>query len=141
MYDITDRKEVEENISDCLRYLKIAFQGLFRRHEYGRAELVLNAIDELKDVLSDVQEPEHVWETMDIATEIDGCLSRASNLLAKARKPHPDGMRLFQQNRPGQKIGPSFKKFSSSAALLFSSFLLQTKNGNLFPGNSKDFKS
>lgn len=86
MYDITDRKEVEENISDCLHYLKIAFQGLFRRHEYGRAELVLNAIDELKAVLSDVQEPEHVWKTMDIATEIDECLSRASALLAKARK-------------------------------------------------------
>lgn len=86
MYDITDKREVEDNISDCLHYLKIAFQGLFRRHEYDKAELVLDAIDRLKIVLSDIPEKESTWEAMNIEDEIRKCIDEAAELIVKAQK-------------------------------------------------------
>ena len=79
MYDITDRREVEDNISDCLHFLKIAFQGLFRRKEHGKAELVLDVINNLKIVLSDIPEPQIVWDTMDAEKEINDCISKQSH--------------------------------------------------------------
>ena len=86
MYDIRDKSEVEDNISDCLHYLKIAFQGLFRRHEYERAELVLDAIDRLKIVLSDIPEKESTWKAMNIEDEISRCIDEAAELIDKAQQ-------------------------------------------------------
>lgn len=87
MYDIRDKSEVEDNISDCLHYLKIAFQGLFRRHEYdNKAELVLDAIDRLKIVLSDIPEKESTWKAMNIEAEIRKCIDEATELIGKAQK-------------------------------------------------------
>lgn len=86
MIDTSDIYEIDENVKDSIFFLKIAFNGLFVKHEYEKAELVFCAIEALKLVHSDIKQPKNVWKANDLDKEISECIDKAAELISGVQK-------------------------------------------------------